>query len=60
MSNAGIATPKARAIGVAWTAEGKPRIKDGWVERLSPAEREGVDRALRMRGYRLNGFSIEE
>ena len=59
MNRAGIPRPKIRAIAIVWQA-GRPVIEDAWVKGLLPEEREIVDHALRMRGYRINGFAIEE
>jgi hypothetical protein len=52
--------PKATGVGIVWRANGKPAIDDGWVEKLTPAQRTWVEHALNMRGFRLKGNSFEE
>lgn len=59
MNQSGIPRPRLRAVGIVWT-NGRPVIEDEWVKGLQPDEREAVDRALRVRGFRINGNSVEE
>ena len=60
MIRAGLSSPRPRGVGLVYGPDGKPKIKDGWVERLTPDQRTWVEHALAMRGFRLNGHSIEE
>ena len=60
MSSAGLPRIKPRAVAIVWKANGRPAIEDEWVKGLTPYERDMVERALAARGFRLNGFQVEE
>jgi len=60
MNQAGFVAPRPRAVGLVYDKHGRPKIKDGWVERLRPDERAWIERALAMRGFRLTEHSFEE
>ena len=56
----GLPPPRPQAVGLVFDKHGRPKIKDGWVERLSPEQRKFVEHALNMRGFRLTDHSFEE
>ena len=60
MTRVGMAAPKPKAVGIVFDKHGRPKIKDGWVTRLTPEERIRVEHALIMRGFRLTEHSFEE
>ena len=60
MIRVGMPEPKPKAVGLVFDKHGRPKIKDGWVKRLSPEERTRVEHALAMRGFRLTEHSFEE
>ena len=60
MIKVGMPTPKPKAVGIIFDKHGRPKIKDGWVQKLSPEERLRVAHALEMRGFRLTEHSFEE
>lgn len=51
--------PRPTGVGIVWR-EGRPVIEEDWVRHLKPEQRAWVDGALRERGFRLNGFVLEE
>lgn len=59
MIDAKLRPPQPRGVGIVFR-DGRPVVKDGWVARLRPEERKWVEHALEMRGFRLNGNTIEE
>ena len=56
----GFPAPRPRGVALVYDRHGRPKIKDGWVERLSPEQRTWVEHALAMRGFRLTEHSFEE
>ena len=60
MSEVGLRTPRPRAVAIVWRRDGWPAIDAEWVKGLTPYERGKVDAALAVRGFRLNGFTVEE
>ena len=55
----GIPNPEVRGVGIVFKG-GYPSVTVDWLRGLTPQEREAVDRALAVRGFRINGLIIEE
>ena len=55
----GIPNPEVRGVGIVFD-NGRPLISTDWLQSLSPAELEGVERILAVRGFRLLNGSVTE
>jgi len=57
---AGLPDPEVKAIVLVFRKDGTPAICDDFVKNLSPEDREGVERALAVHGFKLVGNQIME